>query len=110
MSFLQLKAVSIRCPTAILHDNKKISPETSAAHHYAQSMAKALAMTAVDVLHTPGTLAKVKDDLKATLEEESKFKFLPFPTNKQVQDVSESLVTIEMPSDLGLVGWAWRSY
>ncbi|RUS73886.1 hypothetical protein EGW08_018356, partial [Elysia chlorotica] len=78
------------------------------AHNYALNMAKALAMTAVDVLHTPGTLAKVKDELKVTLEEESRFMFQPFPTNEPPKNMIYSLVTTDTPSDIGPVGWNRR--
>lgn len=82
----------------------KEASKTQTAHHYTLAMAKALAMTAIDVLHTPGALAKVKDDLKKALAEESKIKFLPFPTNQPQND--QYLVKTDLPSDLGFVGWA----
>ncbi|GFS23842.1 peptidase M20 domain-containing protein 2 [Elysia marginata] len=86
----------------------KAASKTRVAHHYALAMAKALAMTAIDILHTPSTLAKVKDELKVTLAAESKIHFPPFPVTKT--EVNVPIIKTEMPSDLGPVGWAKRGY
>ncbi|GFO16363.1 peptidase m20 domain-containing protein 2 [Plakobranchus ocellatus] len=82
----------------------KTACKTNTAHHYALAMAKALAMTAVDVLHTPDTLATVKEELRASLEKEVKSKFTPFPV--QETNVNRYLIQTEMPFDSGAVGWA----
>ena len=71
-------------------------------------MAKALAMTAIDVLHTPGTLAKVKDELSESLLNEGKAKFTPFPADRVV--ANQNLVKTELPCDIGNVGWARQGY
>lgn len=66
------------------------------------AMAKALAMTAIDVLVAPETLSSIKDEHQKVLQKEKEVRFEPFGAAKTSEI---PLVPVSLPPDSN-TGWS----
>ncbi len=76
-------------------------PESHKAHLAALAMAKALAMTALDVMHTPGALSAARTEMKEKILQERKVVFQPFQVKPQTDKVKFTAVPVDCN-----IGWS----